>query len=430
MNRMTEETLPWALSFPSSKRWVAGIQSEGTKNVYLPKLRQYCTATNKTPEELIQLKIDGLRHTGEPNEFQAEDLLEGYLYNNAELTDSAKIALRTSVMSFYAANRRHLLPDTANKISPPDPKQRKPKMEDLLKLDECMVTHRDRFALWLLASAPFRVGTATQLFWRDLQPTGDKDAPYRIVVESARLKGAGKGKYQKIKHVGFLHAYAAEKLERYKLELKEKGIAVTDDSPLLMVYQMNKSNKGKGDRLKSLTLIFEDACLMAWHDLEAKRFSPHDLRDFVQSALENAKVHPNLIAPLLGHKVKGVDFHYSSHDLDELLQVFKSALPWLLPESIEELKAKTQKEIAEERKKLVNLEFENTDLKEKTTKLSKDNETMRSDLNDMKQQLDLIAVKLRIDNQAKVRKGLQETQEYDTQQREAWKSEVDEQENK
>ncbi len=84
---------------------------------------------------------------------------------------------------------------------------------------------------------------------------------------------------------------------------------------------------------------FGEASLKAWHDLEKKRFSPQDFRSFVQSALENAGVNPNMIAPLIGHKPKGVDFHYSEHDIQELLEKFKSALPYLLPQTVESVKA-------------------------------------------------------------------------------------------
>ena len=62
-----------------------------------------------------------------------------------------------------------------------------------------------------------------------------------------------------------------------------------------------------------------EASLGAWHNLEQKRFSAQDFKDILQSALENANVHPNIAAPMLGHKVKGVDKHYSNHDLSEFV---------------------------------------------------------------------------------------------------------------
>lgn len=78
---------------------------------------------------------------------------------------------------------------------------------------------------------------------------------------------------------------------------------------------------------------------MAWND-ENKKFSPQDMRDFLQGALEKVEVTPNLVSPLLGHKVKGVDKAYSNHDIDEFLQVFVKALPLLIPQTVEDVKLK------------------------------------------------------------------------------------------
>jgi hypothetical protein len=37
-------------------------------------------------------------------------------------------------------------------------------------------------------------------------------------------------------------------------------------------------------------VTFDDASLVAWQDLEKKRFSPQDMRDVLQSALETLKL--------------------------------------------------------------------------------------------------------------------------------------------
>ena len=80
---------------------------------------------------------------------------------------------------------------------------------------------------------------------------------------------------------------------------------------------------------------------MAWHNLEKKRFSPHDIRDLTQSALESSGANSNVISRILAHKVKGVDSQYSAHFEDELLQVYKHALPWLMPTTKAEIKQET-----------------------------------------------------------------------------------------
>jgi len=79
---MTDETFPWMLTFASAKNWLDTIRSERTKEVYVLRLRQYCEGVGKNPDELIQLKIDGLRNVATAKEFQAESLLNDYLYHN------------------------------------------------------------------------------------------------------------------------------------------------------------------------------------------------------------------------------------------------------------------------------------------------------------------------------------------------------------
>ena len=79
----------------------------------------------------------------------------------------------------------------------------------------------------------------------------------------------------------------------------------------------------------------------------------------MQSALESAGINSNVFAPLITHKPKGVDAHYSSHDITELLIKFKSALAWLLPVTVEKVKSEldqTKQELTETEKKYEELE--------------------------------------------------------------------------
>jgi hypothetical protein len=174
-----------------------------------------------------------------------------------------------------------------------------------------------------------------------LKSTNDKEIPYSMVIESVRLKGSGVGKYKGIRQVGFLHHFASKKLEAYKMELVRKGYRITQDDPIFIPYR--KEGIPTPFSPYSIESNFGEACLRAWHDLDKKRFSIHDLRSFVQTAMENAGVNSNIIAPILGHKLKGTDFHYSEHDIEDFKEKFRSALPYLLPQSVEVLKAETQK---------------------------------------------------------------------------------------
>ena len=88
--------------------------------------------------------------------------------------------------------------------------------------------------------------------------TADEDleiaekVPYYLLIESARMKGGGKGRYKGVKQVGFIHAHAAKKLEKYKLELKEHNLQITEDSYVFVTYM-----RGKGKQMEFLS--FDDS---------------------------------------------------------------------------------------------------------------------------------------------------------------------------
>jgi len=365
---MTEDSEAWIQSFAEGKNWFDTLHSEQTKRNWIKRLRTFCLAVNKTPKELIELKLEGIRNTGTAKEWQAEQLMVNYLNNNLQ-SDNVRCSVKSAIKGFYHANWRDLNPNAGEDITQPEPKQRSPKMNDLVELCENMTFKRDKFLVWFLASCPFRVGTVSKLKWKDLVETGDKELPYQLVVEATRLKGSGKGKYSRLKQVCFLHYYATEYLEEYKAELKQRHeerrkrllkdhfekriindkyvkrkvigrdigeFKINPEMPLFVQYRTDDVSK---TTLINFDVIFDNASLSAWGNLDTKKFSPHDIRDFTQSALENKIVNPNFIAPFLGHKVRGTDYHYSNHDIDELRVKFKESLPYLIPETIKEVKS-------------------------------------------------------------------------------------------
>lgn len=147
--------------------------------------------------------MEGQRNIGTMKEFQSETLLETF-FANSKLKESAKVSLKTALLSFYQHNRRELASNTASNIVAPEPKKRCPEMNDIIALDNAMTTARDKFLVWFLGSTAFRVGTLGKLRWKDLQPTEDNEIPYQIVIESARLKGSGVGRYRGLKQIAFL----------------------------------------------------------------------------------------------------------------------------------------------------------------------------------------------------------------------------------
>ena len=292
-----------------------------TEQIYISRIASYCFNVDKNPDELIALKLEGLQSPATTKEFQAEELLENFLRQDkyfktdkegnkteAEFTDNSKVGMLAAVKSFYESTRgRGLAPDVGDFIEVPEAKKRTPKVEDCFKLEEAMTNVRDKFLVWFLESCPVRKGTVSKLTFGDLKPLNDKDVPYWLRVDAKRLKGQGKGKYKKAKHIGFLHYYAAQKFEDYKQELKEKGISFNDNTPLFVSYKSTKVGSKKGGKLTNFNSIFVDASDKAFKG--EKRYSPHDFRDVLSTVLMNPKVkaNTNLTKPLTSHVPTGIE---------------------------------------------------------------------------------------------------------------------------
>jgi len=357
LSDFTEQNEKWILKFESGRNWIPKLPSQHTKRIFIRALQKYCEAVKQNPDELINLKIEGLKAVATETEFQAERQLETYLRNSA-MTASVKAESKNAIISFFKHNWRNLNPNVASDIEAPEAKKRTPTIEDIQALDANMTTSRDKALVWFFPSTAVRIETLTKLFKHDLKPTGDGEVPYYIEIEAERLKGHGKGKYKGLKQITFVHKLAWQRLEDYFAEAKRKGYNLTDDSPLFIAYKGHFSKEEKRLAVKpkkirvmtqgAINQVYDNASLSAWKDLEIKRFSPHDFRDFIQSQLENADINANVIAPIMAHKTRNaVDSHYSSHMWQELLPKYKQALPYLLPVSVEKLKTETDQLKAE-----------------------------------------------------------------------------------
>ena len=356
MSRLTDSDKAWLLSFESGRTFYTEKMknSEVTEKTYTRWLKKYCDDLGKNPDELLLLKPNMLELASmmiqkgktaiNPN--QADKTLTDYLANDA-LTPSNKLVILTCVKSFYSANMRDLAKVTGKSIEAPERKQRSPTVDDCVKLESRMMNARNVFLLWFLESCPTRVGTLKQLTWKDLRPLNDALVPYWIYVKSDRLKGHGKGRYKKAKHIGFLHSYANEKLEAYKQELKIKGIEYNENSPIFMSYHVNPNGSIKGSKMVNFNDAFTDASILAFGDNIEKHFSPHDFRDVLATVLGKLNINAdnNTAKPLLSHKYAGIEASYENHKTeedkpnDELLELFKQCVPYLIPQSVGKLRS-------------------------------------------------------------------------------------------
>lgn len=187
MSKMTDALEEWILQFDSGMAWFNKLNAVNTKRTYLPNLKKYCDWVKKHPDELILLKIEGLQAINTPKEFQAENLLENFI-STTKFSSAVKDSIRTTVISIYKNNRRPLI--EIMDVSTPESKQRCPKTQDILDLENAFFSFRDKALLWFIASAPFRLDTLTKLKWRDLKPIAIFSIFMRFFADLAKFFSA------------------------------------------------------------------------------------------------------------------------------------------------------------------------------------------------------------------------------------------------
>jgi site-specific recombinase XerD len=311
------ELEPFAQKHAETKRWLRKIESAVTKDRYTRSIIRYCEATKKNPRQLIELKKNSKDH-------DAEDLLDEFVetaqkanYPNSMIWDIV-IAVKSFYKWNYADLSRGAGKITLVKVRP----YRTPDRETLLKFLEGAHI-RDKAVITFIASTAISEGSMPQLKWSHVWSElieKDVDVPH-IALMSVEIKGKGKGKYEGIQQHTFLTPYAKKTLLAYKewRERKEDKPITPEDYLFVSITQPFKK-LSIGNVTRIFTQRSKDAGI---------KFSPHDLRRFVQTGLETARLQPNWIKKILRHKVSGEENPYSQPKVEALRDGYRTALPYL-----------------------------------------------------------------------------------------------------
>jgi integrase len=312
-----EEIEPFTQQYEEVKRWLRKVESSVTKERYAKSLICYCEATGKTPSKLIELKKNSKDH-------DAEALLDEFV-EEAQRVECANSKIRNLVIamkSFYKWNYQDLSSGagkiTLLKVRP----YRTPDKELLTKFLEGAHT-RDKALISVMACTGISLGSIPGLKWKhvwnDLVEKPN-DTPH-IGLASSEIKGRGKGKYAGIEQHTFLTPYATKALLAYREweERKEKK-KITPESYLFVT---------ETEPFRKFTIANVNRVFKQRSEETGIKFSPHDLRRFVQTALETARLQPNWIKKILRHKVAGEESPYSQPKIEALREAYRTALPYL-----------------------------------------------------------------------------------------------------
>ena len=139
------------------------------------------------------------------------------------------------------------------------------------------------------------------------------------------LKGGGVEKYRGLQQHSFLHKDAVNSLLKYKRWREAKGETITPESWLFV-----KTKRGvRTGKYEQITIHAIKHTFQVASERTGIKFSCHDMRRFVETQLEAARVQPNWIRKIMGKTIKGEERPYSRPKIEQLREAFKSAIPHL-----------------------------------------------------------------------------------------------------
>jgi len=310
---------------PKAKFWVDQLNSRHTKIYAGRDLIRYCEFHHKTPEELLDIK----RHQKDSD---AEKLLDEFAAAET-FTKNMVARIVKYVRSFYSHNYLDLSRKAGRKAVKVKVKPYyTPSPEDLRALEEVCGSLRDQALIRLLTSG-LRRGSIPFLTWGNIwkelfdeygRLKWDGKTPIHISLMSLELKGSGNRNYNGVEQHTFLHPSAVRSLLRLKAFYeREKKVQVQPKFPLIPTrrkYEGQFTALAEGEVGKLIARISHRADL---------HLSPHDIRRYVQTELEEARVPANWIKKILGHKLRGEENPYSRPKIEKLRQAFITAIPYL-----------------------------------------------------------------------------------------------------
>jgi len=317
--------LNWANKYETVKQWLSGLQRQNKRS---RELWLFCNWAGKTPEQLLALKDDR-------NSLEAEKLLDKFVAEKPypeSMTWLASIATR----SFFAYHYKDLAKKagvfTVERVKP----IRKLPKEQLLQLYRTGATNpRDRALITFTHSTGIARETIVNLTWAHLEDNWETvDTPH-IGIPDKLLKGHGRGKWKGVEQHTFLTLEAKKDLIDYR-NWWQRRTHIKFKKTDHIFWNVNVPIQP----LDYVTLGFQ-ALKMARRS--GVPFSWHDARRWVETALEEATLHPNWCRKIRGRKVRGEEAPYSRPAIEQLRRAYEKAIPYL--EFTETKPALTQEQI-------------------------------------------------------------------------------------
>lgn len=302
----------WANKYPEVTRWLGKLQKKEANAWFLWR---FCTWAKKSPTELIALKDN-------PADRSAEQLLDDFVdARTPEFTNPVKWNTVNAVKSFFKHNYRDLAKACGVFTLIQQREHKKPRKEDLKRLWDYAQNFRDKALITFVNSTALAKETMSELRWEHFEEDWErKDLPC-INCPSEILKGHGVGRYRGVRQITFLTPEAKRDLLMYR-EWVEKKMG----RKFTMKDRVWRNTYAPYDPISYNRM--GDLIVELSHNAGV-RFSWHDGRRVVETALEEVGIHPNWARKIRGRKVKGEEAPYSQPEIEKLRAKYREAVPLL-----------------------------------------------------------------------------------------------------
>lgn len=302
----------WANQYPEVVRWLSKLQVKARNAFSLYRFCQWC---NKTPPELLKLKEN-------PANKEAEKLLDDFVAAEIEgYTNAVKFNISNAVKSFFKHNYADLSRASGTVILEKMKPYNMPRKDDLRKLWSWASNPRDKALITFVCSTAIAKETLTLVKWEHLEEGWENVELPCINLPSELLKGHGRGRYKGVRQITFLTSEAKRDLINYKEWIEQRmGRKMTPEDNIWREVN-NPYEPITHSNLGWIIWILSNKTGVA--------FSWHDARRYVETALEEIRIHPNWARKIRGRKVRGEESPYSQPAIEQLREKYREAVPLL-----------------------------------------------------------------------------------------------------
>lgn len=243
-----------------------------------------------------------------------------------DMVNSKLFNIVVTVKSFFKWNRRDLARACGNVTLQKTKPYNALSKEVLRKLYDRALNPRDRALITFVTSTAIAKETLSKLKWSHLEANWENIDTPAIILDSSLLKGHGIGKYQNVKQITFLTPEAKRELKNYKEYMEDKLGRKLGPADHIWISIYRDSEKATYEPLRYDALGMH---VTKMAKAAGVKFSLHDGRRWVNTALEQIGISQNWARKIRGRKVKGEEAPYSQPAIEQLREKFRQAVPLL-----------------------------------------------------------------------------------------------------